>query len=283
MKEISAVKLFGGMQAVYAHESSSTNTEMKFAVFLPPQAEQGGKLPVLYWLSGLTCTEENFITKAGAQRAAAELGIILVAPDTSPRGEGVADDPDGAYDLGLGAGFYLNATREPWAAHYRMYDYVARELPKLVESEFPADPGRSGIFGHSMGGHGALTIHLKNPEKFKTCSAFAPIIAPMSAPWGRKAFSNYLGDDETAWRAYDSTALLEDRGASEAHILVDQGGGDQFLEDQLRPHLLEAAAKQANQPLTLRLQPGYDHSYYFIASFIEDHLRWHAKEFGLIS
>ena len=283
MKEISAVKLFGGTQAVYAHESASTNTEMKFAVFLPPQTEQGGKLPVLYWLSGLTCTEENFITKAGAQRAAAELGIILIAPDTSPRGDGVADDREGAYDLGLGAGFYLNATREPWSAHYQMYDYAAHELPQLVESEFPIDPSRTGIFGHSMGGHGALTIHLKNPEKLKTCSAFAPIVAPMSVPWGCKAFSNYLGDDETAWRAYDSTALLEDRGASGAHILVDQGGGDQFLEEQLRPELLEAAARQAGQPLTMRLQPGYDHSYYFIASFIEDHLRWHAKEFGLIS
>ena len=248
---------------------------MRFAVFTPPEDIHGsGPFPVLFWLSGLTCTEENFITKAGAQRVAAELGIAIVAPDTSPRGEGAPDDPDGAYDLGLGAGFYLDATEPPWSRQYRMYSYISRELPELVAANFPVDPARVGVFGHSMGGHGALTLHLKHPDRFRSCSAFSPIVAPSQVPWGRKAFSNYLGPDEAAWAQYDATKLVAER-ASEVHILIDQGGADQFLEEQLRPKLFEAPAREAGQALTLRMQDGYDHSYYFIATFIEDHLRWH--------
>lgn len=272
MEQVSQSKSFGGVQAVYAHASDACGCEMRFAAFTPPGE---GPFPVLYWLSGLTCTEDNFITKAGAQRIAAELGLVIIAPDTSPRGEGVADDPEGAYDLGLGAGFYLDATQAPWAKHYNMYSYIAQELPALIERAFPVDPARAGIFGHSMGGHGALTIHFKRPDRFRTCSAFAPIVAPSQVPWGRKAFSNYLGGDEAAWADYDATALVAKR-PSDAHILIDQGGADQFLEGQLQPHLFEGAAKKAGQALTLRMQDGYDHSYYFIASFIEDHLRWHA-------
>lgn len=265
------------MQGVYAHESVACNCEMKFAVFTPPQEEQDeGSFPVLYWLSGLTCTEENFITKSGFQRVAAELGLVIVAPDTSPRGTSVPDDPEGAYDFGLGAGFYLNATQEPWSKHYQMYDYVTRELPELIEKEFPVDASRAGVFGHSMGGHGALTIHLKNPDKFKTCSAFAPIVAPSQVPWGQKAFSNYLGSNATEWAEYDATELVAKR-PSNAEILIDQGTADNFLAEQLRPELFTAAAQNAGQKLTLRMQDGYDHSYYFIATFIEDHLRWHAE------
>ena len=276
MKSLSSVKSFGGEQAVYAHESEACGCEMRFAVFTPPEDKPGkGPFPALFWLSGLTCTEENFITKAGAQRIAAELGLVIIAPDTSPRGEGVPDDPEGAYDLGLGAGFYLDATQAPWAKHYRMYSYIARELPELVAKSLPVDPARAGVFGHSMGGHGALTIHLKHPDRFKTCSAFSPIVALSQVPWGRKAFSNYLGGDETAWADYDATMLVEQR-PSNAHILIDQGGADQFLEEQLRPDIFESAAQKAGQQLTLRIREGYDHSYYFIASFIEDHLRWHA-------
>jgi len=253
---------------------------MRFAVFTPPEAQHGpGPFPVLYWLSGLTCTEENFIAKAGAQRVAAELGLVIVAPDTSPRGEGVPDDPNGAYDFGLGAGFYLDATEALWSKHYNMYAYITAELPKLIEQEFPVDPARAGIFGHSMGGHGALTIHLKNPDKFKTCSAFAPIVAPSQVPWGKKAFSNYLGSDEKAWAAYDATALVA-QSPSAAEILIDQGTADQFLEEQLRPELFAAACQKAGQELTLRMQDGYDHSYYFIAIFMEDHLRWHFERLG---
>ena len=248
-------------------------------MYLPPQAEKEGKLPVLYWLSGMTCTEENFTSKAGAQRVAAELGLIIVAPDTSPRGEGVPDDPGGAYDFGLGAGFYVNATQAPFATHYNMYDYIVEELPALIEKEFPVDSERAGIFGHSMGGHGALTIHLKNQTKFKSCSAFAPIVAPSQVPWGQKALGNYLGEDKRAWDAYDATRLLLDHGASDAHILIDQGTADDFLTEQLKPEIFEATAKETDQALTLRMQEGYDHSYYFIASFIEDHLRWHAARF----
>ncbi|MEZ5893350.1 MAG: S-formylglutathione hydrolase [Parvularculaceae bacterium] len=246
---------------------------MKFAVFTPPGK---GPFPVLYWLSGLTCTEENFITKAGAQRAAAALGLVIVAPDTSPRGEGVPDDADKAYDFGLGAGFYLNATQAPWSKHYRMYDYIVKELPGLIEKEFPVDANRAGIFGHSMGGHGAMTIHLKNPEKFKTCSAFSPIVAPSQVPWGKKAFSNYLGSDESTWAEYDATALVATRPSS-AEILIDQGAADNFLAEQLKPHLFSDAAGRAGQPYSLRIHAGYDHSYYFISTFIEDHLRWHAE------
>ena len=273
MNQLSSTKSFGGTQAVYAHESAACNCEMKFAVFSPPGE---GPFPVLYWLSGLTCTEENFISKAGAQRLAAELGLIIVAPDTSPRGEGVADDPDGAYDFGLGAGFYVNAIEAPWSAHYKMYDYVTQELPALIEKEFPVDPRRMSVFGHSMGGHGALTIALKNPERYKSVSAFAPIVSPINCPWGQKALSGYIGDDKAQWRQYDSCALIED-GARASDILVDQGDADQFLEEQLTPERLEAACRDAKIPLTLRRQPGYDHSYYFIASFMDDHLRWHAE------
>jgi len=281
MKNLSSKKSFTGIQSVHAHPSNACACDMRFAVFTPPQAQHGaGPFPVLYWLSGLTCTEENFIAKAGAQRVAAELGLVIVAPDTSPRGpdingNDVPDDPDGAYDFGLGAGFYLDATEKPWSVHYKMYSYITAELPKLIEKEFPVDPARAGIFGHSMGGHGALTIHLKNPQQFKTCSAFSPIVAPRGVPWGKKAFSNYLGSDEAAWAAYDATALVQE-SSSGAEILIDQGTADQFLVEQLKPELFAAACQEAGQKLTLRMQDGYDHSYYFIATFMEDHLRWHA-------
>lgn len=281
MKTVSETRVFGGVQGVYTHTSAVCNCDMRFAVFLPPEDKHGaGPYPVLYWLSGLTCTEENFIAKAGAQRIAAELGLVVVAPDTSPRGpdkdgNGVPDDPDGAYDFGLGAGFYVDATEAPWSKHYRMYSYVTEELPALIEKEFPVDASRVGVFGHSMGGHGALTIALKNPEKYKSVSAFSPIVSPLNCPWGEKALGGYIGADRTAWRAYDACALIED-GARVPEILVDQGEADQFLDEQLKPELLEAVSADTDIDLTLRRQPGYDHSYYFIASFIEDHLRWHA-------
>ncbi|MDQ7985609.1 S-formylglutathione hydrolase [Pseudomonas sp. G34] len=271
---VSSNKSFGGWHKRYKHRSTSLNCDMVFAVYLPPQAETGARLPVLYWLSGLTCTDENFMQKAGAQRMAAELGLIIVAPDTSPRGEGVPDDANGAYDFGLGAGFYVNATQEPWARHYRMYDYVVQELPALIEANFPVSDKR-GIAGHSMGGHGALICALKNPGRYQSVSAFSPISNPLNCPWGEKAFSNYLGEDRSRWREWDASVLIAEAG-EKLPILVDQGDRDDFLDGQLKPHALEAAAKAANHPLTLRLQPGYDHSYYFIASFIEDHLRHHA-------
>lgn len=277
MKEVSYSKCFGGTQCVYAHASASTKTEMKFSVFTPPEDIHGpGPFPTLFWLSGLTCTEENFIIKSGFQRYAAELGLMVIGPDTSPRGEGVPDDPEGAYDFGLAAGFYCNATEEPWSKHYQMYDYVTKELPALVAKEFPTDTARTGVFGHSMGGHGALTVHLKNPAQFKTCSAFAPIVAPSDVPWGKKAFSNYLGADQAVWADYDARQLVKQK-ASEAEILIDQGTADVFLEEQLRPELFAAAAQEAGQKLTLRMQDGYDHSFYFIATFLEDHLRWHKE------
>jgi S-formylglutathione hydrolase len=245
---------------------------MNVAVYLPPQAATQ-KLPVLYWLSGLTCNEQNFITKAGAQRYAAEHGVILVAPDTSPRGDDVADAE--GYDLGKGAGFYLNATEQPWAAHYRMYDYVVEELPALIEAHFPTTGARS-ISGHSMGGHGALVIALKNPGRYKSVSAFSPIVAPTRVPWGQKAFTAYLGEDRASWAAWDASELVA--GAAERlPLLVDQGGGDEFLDNQLQPQWLQAACTAAGHPLTLRLQPGYDHSYYFISSFIGEHIAHHAK------
>ena len=275
LESISCQKSFGGRHKRYRQRSSSLNCDMVFAVYLPPQAEQGEKLPVLYWLSGLTCTDENFMQKAGALRLAAELGLILVAPDTSPRGPGVPDDPEGAWDFGLGAGFYLNATQEPWAQHYRMYDYVVHELPALIEANFPVSD-RRGISGHSMGGHGALICALKNPGRYQSLSAFAPISNPLGCPWGEKAFSNYLGEDRSRWREWDACALIGE-AKEKLSILVDQGDRDDFLANQLKPDALEAAGKAANQPLTLRIQPGYDHSYYFIASFIDDHLRHHAK------
>ncbi|TQM17019.1 S-formylglutathione hydrolase [Pseudoxanthomonas sp. 3HH-4] len=263
---------FGGWQDVYRHRSEVLGCDMTVGVYFPPQAEQE-PCPVLYWLSGLTCTEQNFITKAGAQRYAAEHGIILVAPDTSPRGDEVAD-ADG-YDLGKGAGFYVNATQAPWASHYRMYDYIVDELPAWIEAD-PAANDRRAISGHSMGGHGALTIALKNPGRYRSVSAFSPIVAPSQVPWGEKAFTAYLGEDRAAWRAHDTVALVA--GAQERlPLLVDQGDADEFLRMQLKPELLQAAAEAAGHPLTLRLQPGYDHSYYFIASFIGDHIAYHAK------
>jgi S-formylglutathione hydrolase len=273
---VSRSKCFGGVQGVYSHASRETGCTMRFGVFLPPQA-QGERVPFLYWLSGLTCTEENFIVKAGAQRVAAELGLALVVPDTSPRGVRIAGD-DQSYDFGLGAGFYVDATREPWARNYRMYSYITQELPGLVAAEFALDPARAGIFGHSMGGHGAITIALKNPGAYKSVSAFAPISSPMRAPWGEKALTGYLGAERAAWREYDATALLEDRGWRGPPLLVDQGTADQFLETQLKPQLLAEACRRAGVPLELRLQEGYDHSYYFIATFIEDHLRFHARK-----
>jgi len=263
---------FGGWQDVYRHDSAVLGCAMNFAVYLPPQAETE-RLPVLYWLSGLTCTEQNFIAKAGAQRYAAEHGVIVVAPDTSPRGADVADDP--AYDLGQGAGFYLDATEQPWATHYRMHDYVVDELPALIEANFPASDAR-GISGHSMGGHGALTIALRNPGRYRSVSAFAPIVAPAQVPWGEKAFTAYLGSDRTAWARYDATELLK-TAAERLPLLVDQGEADEFLAAQLKPELLREACAKANHPLTLRLHPGYDHSYYFVASFIGEHIAWHAR------
>jgi S-formylglutathione hydrolase len=273
MQRIEHRACFGGWQDVYRHRSEVLGCEMNFAVYLPPQAAGGAKLPVLYWLSGLTCTEQNFITKAGAQRYAAEHGLIIVAPDTSPRGDDVAD-ADG-YDLGKGAGFYLNATRQPWAKHYRMYDYIVDELPALLEANFPASTARS-ISGHSMGGHGALSIALKNPGRYRSVSAFSPIVAPTQVPWGEKAFSNYLGCNREAWKQYDTVELVAS-ASEKLPLLVDQGDADEFLDGQLKPQLLQAACEAAGHPLTLRMQPGYDHSYYFIASFIGDHLRHHAQ------
>lgn len=272
---VSQSRCFDGTQVIYRHASKETGTQMRVAVYIPPQA-QHGKAPVVWFLSGLTCTEENFTVKAGAQRVASELGLILVAPDTSPRGEGVPDDPEGAYDFGLGAGFYVDATEEPWAKNYRMRSYIERELPALIAENCPADMECQGITGHSMGGHGALTIALRNPGRFKAVSAFAPIASPMQCPWGEKALSNYIGSDRSSWREYDACALIES-GARVPDILVDQGTADGFLDNQLKPQLLEQACAKVGQPLTLRRQEGYDHSYFFIASFIEDHLRWHAE------
>lgn len=277
VERLSQNKSFGGWHKQYRHQSAVLNCSMRFAIFLPPQASNDNPVPVLYWLSGLTCSDENFMQKAGAQRLAAELGIAIVAPDTSPRGDGVADDPQGAYDLGLGAGFYLNATQPPWAAHYRMEDYVLQELPALIEALFPVNDKRA-ISGHSMGGHGALTLALKNPQRFTSVSAFSPISNPSRCPWGIKAFSAYLGNDREQWLAYDSSELMRNSPQGE-HLpaLVDQGLADDFLSNQLHPETLEDAAKASGYPLTLRRHEGYDHSYYFISSFIDDHLRFHAQ------
>jgi len=279
IESISSTKAFGGWHKQYSHHSSTLNCAMRFAIYLPPQAESQA-VPVLYWLSGLTCTDENFMQKAGAQRIAAELGMAIVAPDTSPRGEGVADDPDGAYDFGLGAGFYLNATKPPFSQHYQMYDYVVNELPALIEAHFPVTEQRS-ISGHSMGGHGALTIALKNPHRYNSLSAFSPICHPMDSPWGIKAFRGYLGDDQQQWQQYDSCELMA-KSQQFVPALVDQGSKDNFLDEQLKPQILVQAAKNKGYPLELRMQPGYDHSYYFIATFIEDHLRFHAKHLALL-
>ena len=271
MERIEHRACFGGWQDVYRHRSAVLGCEMTFAIYLPPQAQEG-PVPVLYWLSGLTCSEQNFITKAGAQRYAAEHGIAIVCPDTSPRGDGVADAE--GYDLGKGAGFYVNATQAPWAAHYRMFDYVADELPALVEAQFPVTTGRA-ISGHSMGGHGALVVALRNPGRYRSVSAFAPIVAPSTVPWGQKAFAAYLGDDPATWAQYDACALVAS-AAEKLPVLVDQGEADEFLDVQLQPWRLKDAADTAGYPLYLRMQPGYDHSYYFIASFIGEHIAHHA-------
>ncbi|MGF1719657.1 S-formylglutathione hydrolase [Vibrio kyushuensis] len=277
IENISQAKVAGGWHKQFTHESTALNCSMRFAIFLPPNATKSAPVPVLYWLSGLTCTDENFMQKAGAFQKAAELGIAIVAPDTSPRGDDVADD-DG-YDLGKGAGFYLNATQLPWASHYHMYDYVTKELPELIENTFPVSSVKS-ISGHSMGGHGALTIGLKNPEQYRSISAFSPISHPTSCPWGQKAFNAYLGMNRDEWKQYDATELLS--GAqSPLPILVDQGDADNFLAEQLKPELLIEAAKKHQSPLELRMQPGYDHSYFFISSFIGEHLSFHAKHLNV--
>jgi S-formylglutathione hydrolase len=275
MRTISEQRCFGGTMGYYAVPSATLGLETRFAVFAPKQAAQG-KLPVLTWLAGLTCTEETFMIKAGAQRLAAELGIMLVAPDTSPRGAGIAGE-DKDWDFGVGAGFYVDATAAPWSRHYRMYGFVTEELPALVAQHFPAQADRQGIFGHSMGGHGALVCALRNPGRYRSVSAFAPIVAPSQVPWGQKAFANYLGADRTAWLAYDATALVA-RSNFPGEILIDQGMADKFLAQELRPELFEAACRKSDQKLRLRRHNGYDHSYYFIASFVEDHIRHHARE-----
>ncbi|MGB7285900.1 MAG: S-formylglutathione hydrolase [Salaquimonas sp.] len=272
MKTISTNKSHGGIQGVYRHEAKTTKCEMTFAVFVPPQAETQ-KCPVLWYLSGLTCSHANVMDKGEYRKAAAEHGIIIVCPDTSPRGEDVADEPDN-WQFGSGAGFYLDATQAPYAANYQMYSYVTKELPELIAAHFNADMERQGIFGHSMGGHGALTIALKHPDTFKSCSAFAPICEPSQSEWSAGAFEKYLGSDRGPWRAYDTSLLIAD-GARFGAILVDQGAADGFLEDGLRPNVLVAACQKAGIDLTLRMQEGYDHSYFFISTFMDDHIRWH--------
>ena len=273
MKTISTDKSHGGVQGVYAHSSQACACDMTFAVFVPPQAAKG-PVPVLWYLSGLTCTHANVMDKGEYRRLAAELGLMVVCPDTSPRGDAIPDEPDN-WQFGKGAGFYVDATEAPYAANYRMYSYVTGELPKLVAENFPADMSRQGIFGHSMGGHGAITIALKNPDRFRSCSAFAPIAHPSVSNWSKPALEKYLGSDRSAWRAYDSVALIED-GRRFPELLVDQGTSDSFLADGLRPTELAEACKEAGIPLTLRMQEGYGHSYNFISTFMDDHLRWHA-------
>ncbi|MBB3059825.1 S-formylglutathione hydrolase [Microbulbifer rhizosphaerae] len=277
IENLSSNRSFGGWHKQYRHQSESINCEMRFAIYLPPQTALGEKVPALYWLSGLTCTDENFMQKAGAQQFAARLGMALVAPDTSPRGDAVADDE--GYDLGQGAGFYVNATEAPWSRHYHMYDYVLDELPKLVESLFPVS-GERALAGHSMGGHGALVLALRNPERYRSVSAFSPIANPVNCPWGRKAFTAYLGGDTAGWEEYDASVLMR-QATAKVPALVDQGEADDFLAEQLKPEMLEAAAAASDYPLQLRRREGYDHSYYFIASFIDEHLRFHARHLGL--
>ncbi|MEM6248374.1 S-formylglutathione hydrolase [Shewanella vaxholmensis] len=276
IENISCNKSFGGWHKQYRHQSQSLNCEMRFAIYLPPEAVNK-PVPVLYWLSGLTCTDENFMQKAGAQRMAAELGMAIVAPDTSPRGDDVPDAADKAYDLGLGAGFYLNATKAPWNRHYKMYDYIVHELPALIEAHFPVTTQRA-ISGHSMGGHGALVIGLSNPHRYSSISAFSPISNPSNAPWGIKAFSEYLGENREHWRQYDACELLK-LAISEVPVLIDQGEADSFLDTQLMPQSLVDIAHTKGYPLDVRMQAGYDHSYYFIASFIEEHLKFHSLYF----
>lgn len=275
MKLLSSVQSFGGLQNQYEHASATLNCTMQFSVYLPPQAQAGQPVPVAYWLSGLTCTDQNFATKAGAQRVAAELGIAIVMPDTSPRGEAVPDDADKAYDFGLGAGFYVDATQTPWNAHYRMYSYIVDELPALLEANLPFS-GKRAVFGHSMGGHGALTIALNNPDRYASVSAFSPIVSPSQCPWGQKALGLYLGEDQAAWKRHDTVALIR-AGARQLPMLVDQGLADNFLASQLKTDLLENALKETGYQAEVRYHAGYDHSYYFIATFVEDHLRFHAK------
>ena len=276
LETVSAAKAFGGTQGVYRHASAATGTPMTFSVYVPPH-EPGTRLPVVWYLSGLTCTHANVTDKGDHRRACAELGLIFVATDTSPRGEGVPDDP--AWDFGQGAGFYVDATEAPWSTHFRMWSYVTEELPALVAENFPVDMARQGITGHSMGGHGALTVALRHPGRFSSVSAFAPIVAPTQVPWGEKALTGYLGPDPATWANHDAVALIEG-GARLPDLLVDQGDADGFLNDQLKPQLLEAACAKAGIPLTLRLQPGYDHSYAFISTFMADHLAWHAERLG---
>ena len=273
MEQVSANRAHGGTQGVYSHHSEATSTPMTFSVFVPDHAP-GAKLPVLWFLSGLTCNHANVTEKGEYRAACAQAGIIFVAPDTSPRGDEVPDDGD--YDFGKGAGFYVDATEAPWAAHFQMRSYLEAELPALIAAEFPADLARQGITGHSMGGHGALTIALRNPDRFRSVSAFAPIVSPLNCPWGDKALGGYLGPDQTAWRQYDACALIED-GARLPALLVDQGEADNFLHEQLKPGLLVMACRKAGIPATIRMQPGYDHSYYFISSFMADHVAWHAE------
>jgi len=274
MEVVSENRSHGGRQLVVKHESSACRCEMNFSVFLPPQAAQGGKLPVVWYLSGLTCTHANVTEKGEYRAACAEFGLIFVAPDTSPRGEGVADAEE--WDFGKGAGFYVDATQDPWAPNYRMWSYVTEELPALVAAEFPVDMDRQAIMGHSMGGHGALTVALNHSQRFRSVSAFAPIVAPSQVPWGQKALAGYLGEDRSEWRKHDSVALIED-GARVEEMLVDVGDADPFIEKELRPELLERACREAGIALKLRIQPGYDHSYYFISTFMDEHLRWHAE------
>ena len=274
MEVVSESKSHGGRQLVLKHESTACRCEMTFSIFLPPHAERGAKLPVVWYLSGLTCTHANVTEKGEYRAACAELGLIFVAPDTSPRGEGIADAEE--WDFGKGAGFYVDATQEPWAPHYRMWTYVTEELPSLVAAEFPVDMDRQAITGHSMGGHGALTVALNHPERFRSVSAFAPIVAPSQVPWGQKALAGYLGEDRSEWRKHDAVALIEG-GTRVEEILVDVGDADPFIEKELRPDLLERACAEAGIALKLRIQPGYDHSYYFISTFMDEHLRWHAE------
>lgn len=276
IETLSETRCFGGKMGFYKHRSDANNCDMRFAVFVPPQANDG-PVPVLTFLSGLTCTEENFMVKSGAQRVAAELGLMLVSPDTSPRGETVPDDPDGDYDFGLAAGFYLNATQEPWSAHYHMYDYITQELPAAVFANFPGDAARHALSGHSMGGHGALVIGLRNPAMFRSLSVFAPICTTLHSPWGSKALGHYLGDDKSAWREYDACEVARDAKDPAAYptILVDQGADDPYLAEQLKPELLAAACRASGIPVEIRVHDGYDHGYYFISTFIEEHLRRH--------